>query len=96
MLIYMYEELFEKMARKINIERVEQNKNFVKLIFNEEFTNKIKVEEIFVEVSKLSRMFRFSMMGKKLVITLDIVYLDKHFVYYLVDLMDLLLKKYSD
>lgn len=96
MLIYMYEELFEKMARKINIERVEQNKNFVKLIFNEEFTNKIKVEEIFIEVSKLSRMFRFSMMGKKLVITLDIVYLDKHFVYYLVDLMDLLLKKYSD
>ena len=92
----MYEELFEKMARKINIERVEQNKNFVKLIFNEEFTNKIKVEEIFAEVSKLSRMFRFSMMGKKLVITLDIVYLDKHFVYYLVDLMDLLLKKYSD
>ena len=84
------------MARKINIERVEQNKNFVKLIFNEEFTNKIKVEEIFIEVSKLSRMFRFSMMGKKLVITLDIVYLDKHFVYYLVDLMDLLLKKYSD
>ena len=96
MLIYMYEELFEKMARKINIERVEQNKNFVKLIFNEEFTNKIKVEEIFIEVSKLSRMFRFSMMGKKLVITLDIVYLDKHFVYYLVDLMDLLLKQYSD
>ena len=91
----MYEELFEKFARKINLEKVEQNKNFIKLIFNEEFTQKIKVDDIFVDVSKISRMFRFSMLGKKLVIILDTVYLDKHFVYYLVDLMDLIIKKYN-
>lgn len=94
MIIYMYEELFEKMARKINIEKVEQNKNFVKIIFSEEFTNKIKIDDIFVDVNGISRMFRFSMLGKKLVIILDIVYLDKHFVYYLVDLMNLIIEKY--
>ena len=94
MLIYMYEELFENMARKVCIKKVEQNKNFVKLIFNEDFTNKIKVDEVFVDVSKLSRMFRFSMLANNLVIILDTVYLDKHFVYYLVDLLDLIIKKY--
>ncbi len=94
MIIYMHEELFEKMARKVNIYKVEQNKNFIKLIFYEEFTNKIKVEDIFIEASKISRMFRFSTLGKKLVIILDTVYLEKHFVYYLVDLMDLILEKY--
>ena len=95
MLIYMYEELFEKMAKQIEIKKVEQTKNFIKLIFNEDFTNKIKVDDIFVDVSKISRMFRFSMHGKSLVIILDTVYLDKHFVYYLVDLMDLIIKKYK-
>lgn len=96
MIIYMYEELFEKMARKVNIYKVEQNKNFIKLIFDEEFTNKIKVEDIFIETSKISRMFRFSTLGKKLVIILDTVYLEKHFVYYLVDLMNLILEKYCN
>ena len=93
-LVYMYQELFEKMARKINIQKVEQNKNFIKLIFEPDFTSKIKVEEIFVDVSKISRMFRFSMQKECLAITLDIVYLEKHFVYYLVELMDLIIKKY--
>ncbi|MCI9434263.1 MAG: transcription-repair coupling factor [Bacilli bacterium] len=96
MIIYMYEELFEKMARKVDIYKVEQNKNFIKLIFDEEFTNKIKVEDIFIEISKISRMFRFSTLGKKLVIILDTVYLEKHFVYYLVDLMNLILEKYCN
>lgn len=96
MIIYMYEELFEKMARKVNIYRVEQNKNFIKLIFDEEFTNKIKIEDIFMETSKISRMFRFSTLGKKLVIILDIVYLEKHFVYYLVELMNLIINKYGN
>ncbi len=96
MIIYMYEELFEKMARRVNIYKVEQNKNFIKLIFNEEFTNKIKIDDIFVDVNKISRMFRFSTLGKKLVIILDIVYLEKHFVYYLVDLMNLILEKYCN
>ena len=91
----MYQELFEKMARKIDIKKVEQNKNFVKIIFDSEFTKKVKIEEIFIDVSKISRMFRFSMQGNCLVINLDTVYLDKHFVYYLVDLMDLLIKKYK-
>lgn len=93
-LVYMYQELFEKMARKIDIKKVEQNKNFVKIIFDSEFTEKVKIDEIFVDISKISRMFRFSMQGNCLVIILDTVYLDKHFVYYLVELMDLLIKKY--
>ena len=95
MLIYMYEELFESLAKKIDIKKVEQTPNFVKLIFNDEYTKKIKVEDLFVDVNKISRNFRFSMMGNCLVIILDTVYLDKHFVYYLVDLLNLIIEKYN-
>ena len=95
MIIYMYEELFEALAHKLPIRKVEQTKNFVRLIFEPEFTELIKVEKLFVDVSSISRMFRFSMLGKCLVINLDTVYLDKHFVYYLVDLVNLLIDKYK-
>ena len=62
-------------------------KNFVEITLPIEITNNIDGQKLFMEVSKLSRMFRFSMRGKHLVITLDTIKLDKHFIYYLVDLM---------
>ena len=44
----------------------------------------------FKEVSSLSRMFRFSKKQNNIVVTLDIIKLDKHFVYYLIDLLKIL------
>ena len=41
-------------------------------------------------------MFRFSMRGKNLVITLDTVKLDKHFIYYLIDLFNAIKKNKKD
>ena len=95
MVIYMYEELFDSLAHKLPIRKIEQTKNFVKIIFEPSFTNQVKVENLFIDVNQLSRSFRFSMLGKCLVINLDIVYLDKHFIYYLVDLVNLLIDKYK-
>ena len=37
-------------------------------------------------------MFRFGHQGKQLLIILDIVKLEKHFIYYLIDLMNVLEK----
>ncbi len=90
-IIYMYSELFEKMADDI-VNRIKVNKNSVDVIFDKSITDKIDGKELFMEVNKLSRMFRFSMKDNALIITLDTVKLDKHYIYYLIDLVNLVKK----
>lgn len=89
-IIYMYEELFERMATKLKIKNIKQTKNFIEVWLPLDLTNNIKGDSLFLDVTKLSRMFRFTMRGKQLVIILDTVKLDKHFIYYLIDLMRLI------
>ncbi len=93
MLIYMYEEWFEKLAKELGIHQVKQTNNFIEITLPKEFTENINGEQLFMEVNQLSRMFRFSMRLGCLVITLDTVKLEKHFIYYLIDLMNILLKQ---
>ena len=90
--IYMYEELFEHQAKKVGIEKIRQNNNFIEITLNKEITSKIDGQKLFISVSKLSRMFRFKMKLDKLIVTLDIIKLDKHYIYYLIDFIDLLNK----
>lgn len=89
-IIYMYEELFEKQIKELNIKNVNQTKNFIAITFNKEFSNKIDGENLFMDVLTLSRKFRFSMKNDELTITLDTVGLDKHFIYYLIDLVEII------
>jgi len=87
LIIYMHEEWFEKLALKIGIKEIKQTKNFIEVILTKELTNKINGEYLFYETTKLSKMFRFKMKYERLSITLDTIKLDKHFIYYLIDLM---------
>ena len=91
-IIYMHEELFEKMANQLNIKNIRQTKNFIEILLPLELTDKIKGDSLFVDVMELSRMFRFSMRGKRMVITLDTIKLNKHFIYYLIELMKVIEK----
>ena len=96
LIIYMHEELFEKEAKELNIQNIRQTKNSVEITLEKELTDKIDGENLFFETSNLSRMFRFSMKMGKLVITLDTIKLDKHFVYYLLDFLKILKKSIKD
>ena len=91
-IIYMYEELFEKEMKKLNITKVNQTKNFITITLNKELTKKIDGELLFLDVISLTRKFRFSMKNEELSITLDTVGLDKHFMYYLIDMLEILKK----
>ena len=91
-IIYMYEELFEKETRKLNIDKVVQTKNFITITLNKVLTKKIDGELLFLDVITLTRKFRFSMKNDELSITLDTVGLDKHFIYYLIDMLNILKK----
>ena len=92
LIIYMHEELFEKEAKELNITHIKQTKNSIEITLDKELTNKLDGETLFFETTNLSRMFRFSMKFERLTIILDTIKLDKHFIYYLLDLLKIIKK----
>lgn len=89
LIIYMYEEWFEKEASKFGINRIKQNKNSIEVYLPITLTEMIDGEKLFIDLYTLSRMFRISMKNRQMIIILDIIKLDKHFVYYLIDMLDI-------
>ena len=87
--IYMHEELFEKMAKNLNITKIKQTKNFIEVTIPKELNDKIKVEDLFYKLIDY-RFFRFSSRFNQIIITLDTIKLDKHFIYYLIKLLEVI------
>ncbi|MDD6224496.1 MAG: transcription-repair coupling factor [bacterium] len=86
-IIYMYEEWFEKLAKRLEIEQVKRTKNSLELIFSQNMTNRIDGEKLFVDAFKITSMFRFKLLHEQLIVILDTIKLEKHYIYYLVDLL---------
>ena len=87
LLIYMYEEWFEALANKLKIRKVKQTNNAVEVMLDKEITSKIDGEKLFLDTLKINNNFKFGMIGGNLVITLKTINLEKHFIYYLIDLL---------
>ena len=87
-LIYMYEEWFEKQIDVIGIKNVRQTKNSIELVFDKKLVEKLDTEELFVKSFEISNMFRFKSLGTNLVIILDIIKLEKHPLFYLTRLLN--------
>ena len=94
MLIYMYEEWFEKLANVVGIKRVSQTKNSIELVFPQEVVSRIKVDQLFMDSYDICPSFRFLSRGTNLVIVLDLIKLEKHPIYYLTSLLDLIYRKF--
>ena len=95
MIIYMYEEWFEKLAKKVPLINVRQTRNYIELIFDKKISEFIGIDLLFSDSIKISSAFRFQSRGNNLVIILDTIRLDRHPVMYLVDLLLLILKNKS-
>ena len=91
LIIYMYEELFENKARKLDINKVIQNKNSIEFMLDEKYSMILDYQDLFAASQKLTRNIRFKIEGHKLKIVLDLNNLDKHFIYYLNDLIDIII-----
>ena len=91
MLVYMYEEWFEKLAQKYNITNVIQTDRMVELTLPEEISNNIKGDKLLIEAMSLTKYFNIKYINKKIIITLYINKLDKHFIFYLVALLEKIL-----
>ena len=92
--IYMHEEWFEKLAKKKGIIKINQTKTTIEIIFNKEISEKIDGEKIFMDAYKISKYFKFNYHNNCLGIILELVKLEKHYIYYLIDLLNII--KYKE
>ena len=95
LLVYMYEEWFEKLACKLKIAHVHQTKNSIEMVFPPFVVEKLDAEEVFMDAFHVSNMFRFVSRGNNLVIVLDIIRLEKHPIFYLVSLLNKIYEKFG-
>ncbi len=89
LIIYMYEEWFEKLAKTKHIEEVRQTPNYIELYMDQEYSSKVDGEKLFEDSYKISNMFRFMLKNNRLIIILDTLKLEKHYIYYLIDLLNI-------
>ena len=87
-LIYMYEEWFDKLARSKGVEEIKQEKDSIELIYNIDESKNLNGEEMFMKAYKISRNFTFSYHHLRVHVTLSLKDLDKHPIYYLIDLLN--------
>ena len=86
-LIYMHEEYFDKLARSKGIDLIKQTKDSIELIYNIDASKDLNGESMFMKAYKISRNFTFSYHNLRVHIILSLKGLDKHPIYYLIDLL---------
>ena len=86
--IYMYEELFESMRKEKGIELVKQTDKSIELSLSRDYSNRIKADELFINAYKISRNFKLSYIGGRIVLTLNVNNLERHWIYYIIELMN--------
>ena len=84
----MYEEWFEKIAKKLEIIKVNQTKTSIELIFSANKTKDIDGEKLFMDAYDISKCFKFNYRNRCLSIILETVRLEKHYIYYIIDLLN--------
>ena len=86
-LVYMHEEWFDKLARSKGIETIKQTKDAIELIYDIDSSKNINGEEMFIKAYQISRNFSFSYHNLRIHIMLALKGLEKHPIYYLIDLL---------
>ena len=89
LLLYMYQEWFEKLARDKGIEKVNQNKKSIDLLFTREKTDTLNINDLYYESQFINKHFKFSYEYKRLKVTLDTSKLNKHFLYYALEFLNI-------
>ena len=90
--IYMQEEWFEKLAKRLSITHVKQTDRMVEVEMPEEVSSKIKGDKLFLEAYNINPSFSFKYLNKKITISLLLKKDKKHFLYSFVPLLELILR----
>ena len=89
--IYAHEKYLEKLLEQTKISIIENDNLKVTLKLKKEVFNDLKIETLFYEAVKITTKFNFIYKGNAINITLLKASLDKNYIYYLVDLLELII-----
>ena len=85
--IYMYEEWFTNLCKKLNISKINKTDRSIEIVLSEETSNNIKGDKLLFETMSISNKFNIKYIHKNIIITLFYKGLEKHYIYYLVKLL---------
>lgn len=86
--LYMYEEWLEKLADRLEIKTIKQTNTFIELEMSSDMSKKIDGEKLFYTAYEISSNFKLKLVEGKIHIILNLVNLEKHNVFYLIDLFN--------
>ena len=87
-IIYMYEELFESLAKESGVYKVEQLPNKITVFFTKEKSKCVNAIDFLSKLYKLSSNFSVNYSNDILKVTLDTNDLDKNYIMYLVKMLE--------
>ncbi len=86
--VYMYEEWFEKLAQDLGVENVRQSDREIEVELPSNISSKIDGEKFFVTAYSINPRFRLKYIKERVTISLTLLNLKKHFLYFLVPLLE--------
>ncbi len=87
MIIYMYEEWFEKLAKFLEIEQVIDNDKLVDMTLSKNISNLIKGDELFIQSYQINHNFKLNYHNNQIHIILEKNKLEKHYIMYLIAIL---------
>lgn len=85
--VYMYEEWFEKLTQKLNINKLIQTKEKIEIYLPQDLSSKINGEKLFLQTYNINENFKLKYQRNSIIISLKINNDKKHFIYDLVNLL---------
>jgi transcription-repair coupling factor (superfamily II helicase) len=86
--IYMHQEWFEHLASKLGINKVKQTDSLVEIELPIDISDNIEGDKLFLIIYNINPRFKLSYRMRHIYITLPIINLEKHFIYYLIPLLN--------
>ncbi len=77
-------------SEKLGIENIKQNKNRIELSIPKKIQEKLELDKLFLSTYSISKNIKLINHHNDLIITFDITNLENHFIYYLVELLELI------
>ncbi len=86
--IYMYEEWFEKLAKKIGIQTVRQSEREIEIELPAEISQNIEGDKFFIKAYNINPRFRLKYFHNQVIIALTLLNQKEHFLYSIVPLLE--------
>ena len=88
--IYMNNEILNYKRKQLDIYKIDVNDRFIEVVLSKELSQKIKGDRFLIETLKLSNKFNISYTNNMINVKLYYKTLEKHYIYYLVDLIEII------